>query len=144
MRRRLLIVGVVLFAAAVAAAQPQVSREVPDVVPQGFAAYKALGTAAAMKIWLKGSHLEGSETASEEVRVLSRAEALLGRIEGFEVLQMTRLGSRTHLVHVVVHYERGPIFGRFLVYRLRNDWITNAIRFDPAPERVLPRELVGE
>jgi hypothetical protein len=117
------------------------TREIPQIVTQGFASFKALGNAAAMKIWLRGSSMEGSEEAGDELRTLANAEAVLGRFEGFEVLQLTQFGSRTFRVYVVIHYDRGPLFGSFLVYRLRNDWVIQGLRFHPAPEQILPEVL---
>ena len=118
------------------------SVEIPYVVTQGFASYRALGVSAAVKTWMKGSPIEGSEAVSDEARVLSLAENRLGRFEGFEVLQVSEFGSRTLLIYAALHYERGPLFGKFLVYRIRNDWVINGIRFDPAPEQILPEPLL--
>ena len=120
------------------------TREIPTIVTQGFASYKALGSAAAMKIWLKGSSLEESEEATDQARTLSNAEAVFGRFESFEVLQLAQLGNRTFRVFAVIHYERGPLFASFLVYRLRNDWVIQGLRFHPVPEQILPEVLFGD
>ena len=120
-------------------------REIPDVVTDGFASYRALGANAGMKMWLKGSSISvGSEVIEEELRVLGSAEAAFGRLEGYEVLELAQFGSRTYYVYTVIHYERGSIFGRFLVYRARQDWLTQGIRFEFSPEQILPENLFGE
>jgi hypothetical protein len=134
---------ILLFMLAAVRAAAADTREIPQLVTQGFASYRALGVSAGLKTWLRNSPLEGSEEAAEAAQVLAAAERAYGRFENFEVLQLSRFGSRTWLVFAAVEYERGSLFSRFVAYRIRNDWVINALRFDPAPEAVLPDTLLG-
>ena len=143
MKRTALFASLLMLCAPILGAAT--AREIPDIVTEGFASYRALGANAGMKMWLKGSSISvSSEVIAEELRVLASAEAAFGRLEGYEILELAQFGSRTFYVYAVIHYERGSIFGRFLVYRARQDWLTQGIRFEFSPEQILPENLLGE
>jgi hypothetical protein len=48
------------------------------------------------------------------------------------------------IVYLTINYEKGPLFGRFLAYRIRNDWILPDFTFDTKPEAIFPPELLAD
>jgi hypothetical protein len=48
------------------------------------------------------------------------------------------------IVYLTINYEKGPLFARFLAYRIRNDWVLPDFTFDTKPEAVFPPELLAD
>ncbi|HET8759877.1 MAG TPA: hypothetical protein VFN94_02340 [Nitrospiria bacterium] len=93
---------------------------VPNTIVNGMGDYAFQGADAAVKTWVKGTHLEGSPEAAIQVNNLKRLEAAYGKFQGYHIVQVHELTPLSEIVYLAIHYERGPVFGRFLAYRIKD------------------------
>lgn len=119
--------------------QTNASAKVPHIVLAGLEAYRAKGSADdAVKVWTVGSPLEGSKAALSETNTLHQVEALYGTYRAFDVLRVLELSDRIRVVYLTLDYEKGPLFGKFMVYRTDQGWILTSFDFNTEEEKILP------
>ncbi len=137
----LVAVGFLLLALAPyvrAGAADTSSEEVPKVVLSGLDAYKAEGPDAAMKAWIKGSPIEGSKEALSQANNLRQIQDFYGAYKTFHFIQSRNLGPTSRMIYLALDYEKGPVFGKFLVFRAEQGWILTSFLFNTHPEQILP------
>jgi hypothetical protein len=130
-------------AKAQSTAQPEAGENarIPHIIVSGFEAYKDNkdhGPEEAIKAWLKGGPLEGSKTALGQANTLREIQDYYGEYESFSVISTRDLTSRTKIVYVEIDFERGPAFGKFLVYRIEGGWIMISFDFNTKEDAILP------
>jgi len=143
MRREmcLVAVGFLLLALApcvLAGAADTSSEEVPKVILSGLDAYKAEGPEAAMKAWIKGSPIEGSKEALSQANNLRQIQDFYGAYKTFHFIQSRNLGPTSRMIYLALDYEKGPVFGKFLVFRAEQGWILTSFLVNTHPEQILP------
>jgi hypothetical protein len=114
------------------------SDEVPKVIVSGLDAYKAEGPDAAVKAWIKGSPVEGSKEALSQANNLRQVQDFYGTYKTFHLIQSRNLGPTSRMVYLVLDYEKGPLFAKFLVFRAEQGWIVASFSFNTHPEAILP------
>ncbi len=147
MRRRnrglVLLVLVLLNIPVIAGAKEQ-RVGVPDTIQRGMGDYGFQGAEAAVKAWTKGSTQEGSPEALIQVNNLKQVESQYGKFLGHHVIQVHELTPWTLIVYLSINYERGPLFARFIAYRLKDSWILPEFSFHTKPEAIFPPNLLAE
>jgi hypothetical protein len=144
MRRVLVVVlmVVVLLALPLHAQEFEHHQPPPDVVPRfvvnGFNSYKSVGPEAALKAWTEFSALENSKESADQVSYLHQVQGLYGPFEGYDFISSRLLTPRTRIVYVVMNYERGPLFAKFVIYRAAQRWLLSGIDFNLREEMILP------
>jgi len=114
------------------------SEEVPKVILSGLDAYKAEGPEAAMKAWIKGSPIEGSKEALSQANNLRQIQDFYGAYKTFHFIQSRNLGPTSRMIYLALDYEKGPVFGKFLVFRAEQGWILTSFLVNTHPEQILP------
>ncbi len=137
------LIAMFLSASAGWAAKEEKVR-VPSTIVTGLGDYAFQGAEAAVKAWVKGTHLEGSPEAAIQVNALKQVEALYGKFQGYHIIQVRELTPLSVIVYLAIHYERGPVFGRFLAFRIKDGWLLPDISFNAKPEAVFPPELLAD
>jgi hypothetical protein len=117
---------------------------VPSPITTGLAAYAFQGADAAVKEWVKNSSREGSPEASIQINYLKQVESMYGKFQSYHLVQVHALSSLTLIVYLTINFEKGPLFARFLAYRMRNDWVLPDFAFDTKPEAIFPPELLAD
>ena len=141
------LLGFALFTQAAMAGQspdadPRAKSEgLPTFMISGLHAYKDSGPDEAVKIWLKGSALEGDSGAMNQASFLRQALDSYGAYESFEVISSHNLTARTRVIYLALDYARGPAFAKFMVYRSDQGWILMNFTFDMRAEAILPPPL---
>jgi len=119
--------------------QTDAGAKVPHIVLAGLEAYRAKGNAEdAVKVWTVGSPLDGSKMALSETNNLNQVEGFYGTYRTFDVLKVLDLSPKVRVVYLTLDYEKGPLFGRFVVYRTDQGWILTSFNFNTDEEKILP------
>ena len=134
----LVFAALVLLPVGFAAAQEDTAPSLPTIVSAGLDAYRSAGADQAMRAWLRNSPIEGSSAAATQVHELYAAQRLYGNYRGFEPIGIKSFSPGTRAVYLVLDYDSGPLFARFLVYRSGAGWIVISLLFNPDPAQVLP------
>ncbi|MGB9145512.1 MAG: hypothetical protein WCC14_06805 [Acidobacteriaceae bacterium] len=127
--------------AAAQAAQDGSAPSLPGIVAAGLDAYHSGGADQAMRAWLRNSPLDGSNEASTQAQQLYAAQHIYGNYRGFEPIGIKSFAPGTRAVYLVLDYDSGPLFARFLLYRSGAGWIVTSLAFNPDPNQVLPVDM---
>jgi hypothetical protein len=134
-----LAVGLLLLAlgrCVVAGAQEP--GDVPKVILSGMEAYKSDGPEAAVKAWIQGSALDGSKDALSQGTLLREVQDFYGSYKSFDVIRSRNLTPTTRIIYIILDYEKGPLFARFVVYRVEQRWILVSFIFNTKLEVIAP------
>jgi hypothetical protein len=116
----------------------QESSEVPKVILSGLEAYKAGGAEAAIKAWIKDSPLEGSKDVLAQANLLKTVQDYYGAYKAFDVIRSQNLAPTTRVIYMILDFEKGPLFAKFVVYRVEKGWILTTFTFNTKEELILP------
>lgn len=108
------------------------------IIISGFEDYKAFGNKKALHSWLKFGPQEDTDYSASLIEILSRTEKLYGDYKSYEVLKKYKWSNNVTYFFIVINYEKGPLFAKFMLYNFRNDNITYAIQLDTNPEIIIP------
>lgn len=136
--------AVMVASGSAAWAAKDIKVVVPNTIVNGMGDYAFQGADAAVKTWVKGTHLEGSPEAAIQVNNLKQLEAAYGKFQGYHIVQVHELTPLSEIVYLAIHYERGPVFGRFLAYRIKDGWLLPDFSFHAKPEAVFPPDLLAD
>lgn len=118
------------------ASQKVSADAVPPVILAGLDVYKDKGPDEAVKTWIKGSPMDGNKDALSEANALRHIQDFYGAYQGFDLSSTRDLSPRSRVIYMVLDYEKGPIFAKFLVYRVGQSWILTSFIFNTKPELV--------
>jgi hypothetical protein len=111
---------------------------VPPAVLAGLDAYKNKGPEEAILAWVKGSPMDGNKDALSQANILRQVQDYYGAYQGFEVSSTQDLSPRSRVIYLVLDYEKGPLFAKFLVYRAGQSWMLTSFTFNTKPELIFP------
>jgi hypothetical protein len=115
--------------------------DVPPPVFLGLIAYRDKGLDAAVQAWIKDSAIEQHNEPLPQVDALRQAPRYYGVYRNFEFLGVQDLSMRVREVYLVMNYDRGPLFGRFLCFRSEDHgWVVLNFDFNIRPEAILPAQ----
>lgn len=123
---------------------PANASELPEVIINGIEAYHTQGPQAAIKAWIKGGPLEGSQEVLKQVLVLRKIQLLCGAIKGHHLLDRAVLSPTAHIYYIQLDFGTCPMFGSFLAYKVKQDWVLVQFKFNTKPEEILPEVLTGK
>ncbi len=111
---------------------------VPAVIASGFALYAKGQPEVAVDTWRKGGLLESERGAQAQANYFRDSERVLGRYQSYELVQSKDIGRSSQIVYVSINYERGAVYGRFLLYRTEKQWVVQGMTFNTRPETIMP------
>lgn len=118
------------------AAMAQGSTGVPEIVTAGFESYRNVGLDQAFRAWLRNSPLRWNTDMAAPLR---EAQDVYGPFRSFDVIQAEDLSPATRVVYVAVNYDKGPVFGKFVVYRAEQvGWLVTSLKFSADETAILP------
>src|SRR5262245_25202096 len=130
------------FSVLVASAE-EASPALPAVLLAGLEAYKTGGPEAAIKAWVKGGPFEGSKEAVAQSNMFQQMQAYVGAYTSYDVVQVHTLTKSTKIIYLIMNFESGPIYGRFVAYKpMDRDWVLPAFDFNGKVEVVFPQYLL--
>ena len=117
------------------------SKAVPPIIAIGMRAYKGSGPDAAIQAWIKGGPLDGDPGALNEANTLHQIQDSYGAYQSFHVLATRNLDPRASILYLIMNFEKGPLFAKFVVYRSADTWIVTDFDFNTKEEAILPASL---
>ncbi|MCL2659972.1 MAG: hypothetical protein FWD64_05585 [Acidobacteriaceae bacterium] len=142
MRKFVFCLFCVLLIAPAALAQTSDSGNAPDALPpvinDGLELYKTHAPDAMITTWIKGGPLEGNRDAYAQIGFLRQVQDLYGVYQGYEVVVSQTLSQRTEVFYLVMHYEKGPLFAKFVVYKARAGWVVTSFNLSK-DDTILPQ-----
>jgi len=114
------------------------AADLPPVILSGLQAYKDKGPDEAVRIWIKDGPLDGSKEALSEADNLRQVQNFYGAYQFFEVISAYEIGRRTRTFYLVLDFENGPLFAKFVVYQTNHRWILTSFNFNTKEEMILP------
>ena len=125
-----------LAPAAVLPDKPK-TDDAPPIIAAGMRAYKDKGPEEAVKAWIKGSAIDGSKEALSQANNLRQIQDFYGAYQGYEVVSTRDISPRVRMIGLVINFEKGPFFGKFIVYQTDQGWILTSFVFNTSSE-ILP------
>lgn len=144
MRQRIVIIWVFLCLNMAASAQTgtnttkKVGTELPPVVIAGLEAYRSKGPDEAVRTWIKGSPIDGSKDALSQANILRQIQDYYGTYESFEIAGSREITPRVRNIYLVLEFEKGPLFGKFMVYKTEQGWVLTSFLFNTKEAAVFP------
>jgi hypothetical protein len=83
--------------------------------------------------------VQGTQEASrfkETVRSLRNYRSL-------EVIEVKEIGKTSKILYLAMNFERGVLYGRFLLWKSDRDWVVQHIDFSTKPEVIMPWLALG-
>lgn len=112
--------------------------EIAPIIISGLEAYKAKGPEEAVRAWIKGSPIDESKDALSQSNYLRQVQDYYGAYQTFDIVSTHDITSRVRMVYLVLNYEKGPLFVRFMVYRSDKTWILTNFKFNTQEDVILP------
>jgi hypothetical protein len=138
----LLVFLVLTFGRCVPAiAQTRSADDVPKIILAGLDAYKADGPEAALTAWIKGSPLDGSKDALSQANMLRQIQDYYGAYKSFDIIRARNLTPNVRVLYLVMNYDKGPLFTKFVVYQSAQGWILTNLNFNTKEELIIPPSL---
>ena len=119
----------------------QAQKSVPLCIQAGMDAYKAKGPEEAVRAWIKDSPIDGSKDALTQANFLRQIQDYYGAYQGYEIVSSRNLSSKAQIIYLVVNYEKGPLFGKFVTYKSDAGWILTSFIFNTKEEVIFPPSL---
>jgi hypothetical protein len=110
----------------------------PSFLLSGLNAYKEKGPDDAVRAWIKGSAIEDSKDALSQANVLRQIQDYYGAYQDFDVVITQNLSPRTRVLYLILNFEKGPLFGKFVAYRTDKNWILAYFNFNTKEQLILP------
>jgi len=111
---------------------------IPGIVMAGLTAYQNNGLEAAFASWLKGSPFRGTKDAMAQASLLETIQARYGNYRGVEPIFVRDISPSTRVFYLVLDFDNGPVFAKFLLYGADQHWIVASLQFDTNPDAILP------
>ncbi|MGA2166962.1 MAG: hypothetical protein ABSG62_02040 [Terracidiphilus sp.] len=127
-----------LSAQTVDSSQKQAVQSLPPIIISGLEAYKDKGPDDAVRAWIKGSAIDGSKDALTQANNLRQIQDYYGAYRAYEVISTRDITPKTRVVYLVLDFDKGPLFAKFVVYRPDRDWILANFTFNTKEEAILP------
>jgi hypothetical protein len=82
--------------------------------------------------------MEGSNKAAVQAGYFRSLSQTLGNYKSHEVIQSNGVSRASQVIYLSLNFERGLVYGRFLLYQTGKDWVLQNMDFSDRPEAVMP------
>ena len=111
----------------------------PAIIEAGFQSWAKGGAVdTILSNWERGGLMEGSNTAAVQARDFRNISSTLGNYRSHEVIQSKSISQLSQVIYVSVNFERGVVYGRFLLYQTDKGWVVQNMHFSERPGAVMP------
>ncbi|MCX6903723.1 MAG: hypothetical protein NTW03_09655, partial [Verrucomicrobia bacterium] len=111
---------------------------VPPLIQSGFTLWAKGGVEIALNLWEKGGLMEGDNKVAVQSAYFKRLDRAIGNFKSFEVIEAKKIGQTSQIIYLVINFERGAVFGRFVFYRTDKSWVVQNMDFSTRPEALMP------
>lgn len=116
---------------------------VPVALEKGFQLLKSAGPVPAFEAWREGGVLDDAAKTSDEATKFNEMVKLLRNYRSYEVIEVKEIGKTSKILYVSMSFERGVLYGSFLVWKSERDWIVQRMDFNTKPEVIMPWLALG-
>ncbi len=116
---------------------------VPAALEKGFQIFKSAGPVPAFDAWREGGVLEDAAKAPGETSKFKEMVKPLRNFKSYEVIGAKEIGTTSKILYVAMAFERGVLYGSFLVWKSERDWVVQRMDFDTKPEIIMPWLALG-
>ena len=115
------------------------SQAVPAILEAGFQSWaKGGGVDAILNNWERGGLMEGRNKAAVQARYFRNLSSTLGNYKSHEFIQAKAVSQASEVIYLSINFERGVVYGRFLMYKTDKDWVVQNMDFSERPVAVMP------
>ena len=82
--------------------------------------------------------------AKEELKKFKEVVSPLKEYRSYEIIQVKEIGKTSKILYLSMSFERGVLYGSFLVWKSDRDWIVQHLEFNTKPEIIMPWLLLNE
>lgn len=132
-----------ILSPAALTAQNSAAAKLPTIIRSGLEAYKNAGPQSAIQAWIKGSPLDGNKLALSQANNLNQIQDFYGAYRSFDIISTHDVTPRIKTVYLALNFEKGPVFGKFVLYRADSTWILTSFNFNTKEEAILPYAPLG-
>jgi hypothetical protein len=119
--------------------------DVPYIISEGMEAYKKDDAKSAISTWLGRGHFENSKLALiKPTEQLKKIESIYGLFKAYHIVFVNEPSISTKFIYVVMDYEKGPAFARFVTFKTEREWHVVRLSFDLEAESVWPAYIFLE
>lgn len=110
--------------------------DLPPIVTAGLDAYRNVGIEQAFRAWLRNSPLHWDPALAAP---LHQAQEAFGPFESWEVIDVRAYSPRTRVAYLVLDYQQGPVFAKFIAYNTGSQgWVVTTLKFSMEDDAILP------
>jgi len=128
---------------AVGAGFGDLNASVPVAIGKGFQLLKSAGPVAAFEAWREGGVWDDAAKTTDETNKFKEMVKPLRNYRSYEVIEVKEIGKTSKILYVAMSFERGVLYGSFLVWKSDRDWIVQRMEFNTKPEVIMPWLAVG-
>lgn len=110
----------------------------PPVIEAGLALWAKSGPDVALDSWQRGGMMEGGNKARILNTYFRQLDRALGDYKASELLESKSIGQTSQVVYLSLHFQRGAVYGRFVLYRTDKTWVVQNMDFNTKPEAIMP------
>lgn len=111
----------------------------PAVIEAGFDLWsKGSGVDTVLGSWQKGGLMEASNKTAGQAGYLRSLSHGVGNYKSHEIIQSKEVSHLSQVIYLSINFERGVVYGRFLVYQTDKDWVVQNMDFSERPEAIMP------
>jgi hypothetical protein len=110
----------------------------PTSVERGIQLLKNAGPGPAVEAWREGGMLEDSGRTQNDVARFKALIRPLRNYQSYEVVEVKEIGKTSKILYVAMAFERGILYGSFLVWKSEHGWIVQRTDFSTRPENIMP------
>ena len=111
---------------------------VPVLLQKGFDLLKTAGPVAAFGTWREGGVLDEDVNAKDEINTFREMVKRLRNYRSYEVIEIKEIGTTSKILYVSMSFERGVLYGSFLVWKSDRDWVVQQMDFNTKPQVIMP------
>jgi hypothetical protein len=123
------------FCTAIPAGAQNANPVLPPILTAGLDSYRNVGLDQAFRAWLRNSPLHWEPAMAAPLRA---AQEQYGTFESWDVIDDHALAPTTQIVYLVMNYQQGPVFAKFVVYQTEQQgWVVTSLKFS-LDDSILP------
>jgi len=113
--------------------------ELPKILQAGFTLWSRGGADIALDSWIKGGLMENETARATELsNYFKTIDRSLGNFKSPEWVEEKQISKTTQIVYLAINFDRGVVFGKFVIYHGGANWIVQDMVFNTHPEAIMP------
>lgn len=111
----------------------------PQILKEGFTLWPKGGAGVALDTWQKGGLMDGDNSKNSTLTAyFKEIDRSLGNLRSAEWVDGKTIGKSSQIVYLSINFERGAVFGKFVLYRAGANWVVQDMVFNTRPEFIMP------